>query len=496
MFINRNLPTLSGQQTGAFDAMTTSALTVTGNASVAGLAVLSSLSGGCITDSLFTYSSTRAASAAAVATLNSNVTTSMSAYLPLSGGNITGPLAVNGMLYASNISVLGSFETVRAYETHSSNVVIDSLGTGPALRVVQSEGGALGAQPCTEFYNGGDPALIIDWTGAVAINKPTAAFELDVSGIVHASGGFVGDGSGLTGLASASAWVSSLTDVYIGAGSNIGIGTTPALGYALDVSGVIRSTGGFEIVGAVAVAPKVTWDTSGSSIYTHAGSNVGIGKAPLASSTYALDVSGNVSVNGRAPFNGIYATSATQPEAIAIAANYAPYDATTTGQGFQTNTFSGAQSTGSAWFPAIEAINSTNFIQTGIANQYVIYTIPANMTMAYINYAASSGGGSMEIYGGATLLCTIYTNHSTTASCIVPVNVSGYTTLKIKNIGTFWVGIQGIGWTISPWAVWKSQYSLEVGGNVNAMAIATGGSTAKQFDCGGGSIGHGATVSF
>ena len=138
--MNRNMPTLSGQQTGAFDAMTTSALTVTGNASVAGLAVLSSLSGGCITDSLVTYSSTRAASAAAVATLNASLSSSMSAYLPLTGGNISGALAVNGMLYASNISVLGSFETVRAYETHSSNVVIDSLGTGPALRVTQTEG--------------------------------------------------------------------------------------------------------------------------------------------------------------------------------------------------------------------------------------------------------------------------------------------------------------------------------------------------------------------
>ena len=112
MYLNRAGPTLSGQQTGAFDAMTVTALAVTGNASVAGLANLSSLSGACITDSLTTYSSTRAASAAAVATLNASLSSSMSAYMPLAGGNITGPLAVNGMLYASNISVLGSFETV------------------------------------------------------------------------------------------------------------------------------------------------------------------------------------------------------------------------------------------------------------------------------------------------------------------------------------------------------------------------------------------------
>ena len=143
MNVNRNLPTLSGQQTGAFDAMTTSALSVTGNASVAGSAVLSSLSGGCITDSLTTYSSTRAASAAAVAILNASLSSSMSAYLPLAGGAVTGDLSVVGHMYASNLSVLGSYETVRAYETHSSNVVIESLGTGPALRVTQTEGGYL-----------------------------------------------------------------------------------------------------------------------------------------------------------------------------------------------------------------------------------------------------------------------------------------------------------------------------------------------------------------
>ena len=219
--MNRNMPTLSGQQTGAFDALTTSGLTVTGNASVAGLAIMSSLGGACITDSLTTYSSTRAASATAVATLN----TSLGSYLPTTGGTVTGSLAVSGMLYASNMSVLGSFETVRAYETHSSNVVIDSLGTGPALRVTQTQGGALGAQPVAEFLNGVDPALVIDSSGNVAVNKGTAGYELDVSGTVHATF-FRGDGSGLTGLAPASAWSTNGTNVYVGAGSNVGVGTT------------------------------------------------------------------------------------------------------------------------------------------------------------------------------------------------------------------------------------------------------------------------------
>ena len=38
----------------------------------------------------------------------------------------------------------------------------------------------------------------------------------------------------------------------------------------------------------------VTWDTSGSTIFTHSGSNVGIGRVPGA---YALDVSGSVNIS-------------------------------------------------------------------------------------------------------------------------------------------------------------------------------------------------------
>ena len=456
MFINRNLPTLSGQQTGAFDAMTTSALTVTGNASVAGLAIMSSLGGACITDSLTTYSSTRAASAAAVATLNASLSSSMSAYMPLAGGNISGPLAVNGMLYASNISVLGSFETVRAYETHSSNVVIDSLGTGPALRVVQSEGGALGAQPVAEFYNSGDPALIIDWTGAVAINRPTAGYELDVSGVVHASGGFVGNGSGLTGLASASAWNTSLTNVYIGAGSNVGIGTTPALGYALDVSGVIRSTGGFEIVGAVAVAPKVIWDTSGSSIYSHAGSNVGIGKVPLATSAYALDVSGSVNVSGSLLMGGTSVIDGNRTMVGVKAPVFHVYQATNQSITLNINTkitldtvlydtFSYWSSTNKRWTPLIAGYyqvsgcvgtqngstlgaqmyaylykNGTNFINGSLAatNAGANYPYSTFSGIVYMNGLTDY----LELYTFSTSTTTTYATQATTFLCGVLVS--------------------------------------------------------------------------
>ena len=228
MYNTRNQPTMSGQQTGAYDALSVTNLSVSGNVAVSGLSVLSSLGGSCITDSLTTTSSTRAASATAVSTLNSNMTS----YLPLAGGNVSGNVIVGGTLYASNVNAIAGYTSTYAYETHSSNLVIENAGTGPALVVTQSQTGPLGAQPVAQFFNGaGTAALVIDNNGNVGVNKATAAAELDVSGAVHATS-FVGDGSGLTGLAST--WKTNSTNVYIPAGSNVGIGTTnPATGVAV-----------------------------------------------------------------------------------------------------------------------------------------------------------------------------------------------------------------------------------------------------------------------
>ena len=83
---------------------------------------------------------------------------------------------MTGMLYASNLSVLGSTEIVNAYESHSSNLVITNLGTGPALSVTQTESGS--AQPVAAFYAGlsaTNPAVLINSTGQVAIGKPSAS---------------------------------------------------------------------------------------------------------------------------------------------------------------------------------------------------------------------------------------------------------------------------------------------------------------------------------
>ena len=138
------------------------------------------------------------------------------------------------------MAVLGDFVTIRSYETHSSNIVIDNVGTGPALKVTQTEGGPLGSQPVAEFYNGlGVAALFIDNNGNVAVNQPTASAELDVSGVCKATS-FQGNGSGLTGIVVATqAWDVSGTNVTVPSGKHVGIGKTNpgAMGYALDISG-------------------------------------------------------------------------------------------------------------------------------------------------------------------------------------------------------------------------------------------------------------------
>ena len=61
MYVSRATPTLTGQQQGAYDALTTSSLAVTGNASVAGLTNLAALTGSAITDLLTMSSSTTGA---------------------------------------------------------------------------------------------------------------------------------------------------------------------------------------------------------------------------------------------------------------------------------------------------------------------------------------------------------------------------------------------------------------------------------------------------
>ena len=81
-------------------------------------------------------------------------------------GPVYAPSATFATLVTSNLAVLGAVETVNAYETHSSNVVIANAGTGPALLVTQS-----GAQPVAAFYAGSNVAMLVDGSGNVNVTS-------------------------------------------------------------------------------------------------------------------------------------------------------------------------------------------------------------------------------------------------------------------------------------------------------------------------------------
>ena len=159
--------------------------------------------------------------------------------LDVSGAaNVRGDLTVIGTLWASNVTVLGSVETVHAYETHTSNIVINNRGTGPALTVTQTESGL---QNVAEFYNGaGVPALIIDNAGNLAVNMAmpnggTSGAELDVSGSAKVSGTLFANNVAIGGSSINGGYALNVSGIAgfssnVTVAGNIGVGTASAVG--------------------------------------------------------------------------------------------------------------------------------------------------------------------------------------------------------------------------------------------------------------------------
>ena len=268
---------------------------VAGNATVTSNVQAASLSG-CITDSVTTSSSSLAASAAGL----SNVNALASSRLSQAGGAISGGLSVYGnvgvgrsatanavdvcgnvsasgvvsaasavfaTVVTSNLSVIGNIETVNAYVSHSSNVVITNLGTGPALVVTQTEGGS--QQPVAKFVAGSNVGLFVDYQGNVALGKSVAGAALDVSGALIVGG-------------------------------NVGVGKAPTT--QLDVSGSANLSGSIAAVTHTGTNMTLTGTAQTSNLTvtgtcTHSG-NVGVGKGPAGVGSYALDVSGSVNASG------------------------------------------------------------------------------------------------------------------------------------------------------------------------------------------------------
>ena len=242
-------------------------------------------------------------------------------------GSVLGSVGTFAQLYASNVAVLGSIETVNAYETHSSNVTIANAGTGPALLVSQTETGPLGPQPVAAFYAGSNVAVFVDSLGHVGIGKGSAGSNvaLDVSGSVAVSGPL-----GTLPVAQFSAG-SNVALVVDGAG-NVAIGgkTAAAAAYALDVSGSIQATG-LNVSGTSAItlasgtaaqkpsapiAGMMRYNTTLSQIEYYSGSAwasiPGVtGNAKVSGGNYASNVSG---------YNVLYFTSS-ETLTVSVAGN-------------------------------------------------------------------------------------------------------------------------------------------------------------------------------
>ena len=176
---------------------------------------------------------------------------------------------ITGTLTASNVTCFGTTTTINTAEIISSNVSITNIGTGPALVVKQT-----GTQDIVDFQDENGSLFKIKDSGFVGIGTTTPAQKLDVNGTVKAAA-FIGDGTSLTGML----WKTSLTNIYVPSGSNIGIGTA-------NPAGALTVVGSASIGSYTATPPFNGLIISGS---------VGIGTS---SPIYALDVVGNTRLTG------------------------------------------------------------------------------------------------------------------------------------------------------------------------------------------------------
>lgn len=206
---------------------------------------------------------------------------------------------------ASNLSVAGeatlsSNLTVAGDATLSSNLtVLGDLDFGGILK------------------QNGEPYISSQWTTApgaklfitgsnIGIGTSNPQYPLDVTGDGQVSGtlyvGSLDFGGQLLQNGTpyvSSQWTSGMGTLYLPSGYNVGINTsTPA--YALDVSGDINMNGGtLRLNGEPYVSSQ--W-TSGANLAYIVGSNVGIGTA---TPNYRLDVGGDINFTGTLYQNGV-----------------------------------------------------------------------------------------------------------------------------------------------------------------------------------------------
>jgi len=286
--------------------------------------------------------------------------------LDVSGNmRVMGALTVTSTLYTSNVNVLGAIEVINAYTTHSSNLVITNVGTGPALLVTQTEATA---QPVAAFYAGigsTNPAMMVTSAGQVGVGKSTAAYALDVSGWASVSG--------LTTL-----------------GSNVGIGkTNPA--YALDVSWSVN------VSGAITVSGTTVIDASnyflGLNKYAFAFTST-----PISPTTRSAWIAGGLSVS--IPISGTYL----------ITYNGRVNNITTSDSWWKMGLWNNRTSSylNITWGGNISY--SSGIGDLGASGSYVATSLLTSDTIRLDYYVAGSGSSTMNFGGdtnGVTTLCAL-----------------------------------------------------------------------------------------
>ena len=139
--------------------------------------------------------------------------------------NVSGNASINGnttmagsLTISSNLFVNGTTETIKSFTTISSNLVVNNYGTGPALKVTQSE---TSSNPVAQFIAGSTNALLIDNNANVAIGTlTTGGCNLEVWGPANFDGVLTITGANIPGLIGLNCYGAAITAPYIFCGGN------------------------------------------------------------------------------------------------------------------------------------------------------------------------------------------------------------------------------------------------------------------------------------